>query len=93
MTMKKSKKFSGKDYHVIWICFYDYYRVFDKDGNGFITIDELEMTMLSLGETLTPSELQEMMDEVDSDRDGKVSFRQWSKDRSNHCQGSESQTK
>ena len=37
--------------------------------------------MLSLGETLTPSELQEMMDEVDSDRDGKVSFRQGSKDR------------
>ena len=52
------------------------FRVFDKDGNGFITIDELEMTMLSLGETLTPSELQEMMDEVDSDRDGKVSYRQ-----------------
>ena len=46
------------------------------------------MTMLSLGETLTPSELQEMMDEVDSDRDGKVSFRQGSKDRSDHCQGS-----
>ena len=37
--------------------------------------------MLSLGETLTPSELQEMMDEVDSDRDGKVSFRQGPKDR------------
>ena len=67
--------------------FHGYFRVFDKDGNGFITIDELEMTMLSLGETLTPSELQEMMDEVDSDRDGKVSFRQGSKDRSDHCQG------
>ena len=38
------------------------------------------MTMLSLGETLTPSELQEMMDEVDSDRDGKVSFSQGSND-------------
>ena len=55
------------------------FRVFDKDGNGFITIDELEMTMLSLGETLTPLELQEMMDEVDNDRDGKVSFRKGSK--------------
>ena len=54
--------------------------MFDKDGNGFITIDELEMTMLSLGETLTPLELQEMMDEVDNDRDGKVSFRKGSKD-------------
>lgn len=66
--------------------FYSYFRVFDKDGNGFITIDELEMTMLSLGETLTPSELQEMMDEVDSDRDGKVSFRQGSEDLSGHFQ-------
>ena len=66
-----------------------YFRVFDKDGNGFITIDELEMTMLSLGETLTPSELQEMMDEVDSDRDGKVSFRQWSKDCTGYFQGSD----
>ena len=68
--------------------FYSYFRVFDKDGNGFITIDELEMTMLSLGETLTPSELQEMMDEVDSDRDGKVSFRQDSEELSDHFQDS-----
>ena len=37
------------------------------------------MTMLSLGETLGPSELQEMMNEVDSDRDGKVSYGQGSK--------------
>ena len=58
---------------------YDIFRVFDKDGDGFITVDELAMTMLSLDETLGPSELKEMMDEVDSDRDGKISYRQGSK--------------
>ena len=57
----------------------DPFRVFDKDGDGFITVDELGMTMLSLDETLGLSELKEMMDEVDSDRDGKVSYRQGSK--------------
>ena len=35
--------------------------------------------MLSLDETLGPSELKEMIDEVDSDRDGKISYRQGSK--------------
>ena len=58
---------------------YDTFRVFDKDGDGFITVDELGMTMLSLDETLGPSELKEMIDEVDSDRDGKISYRQGSK--------------
>ena len=51
------------------------------------------MTMLSLGETLTPSELQEMMDEVDSDRDGKVSFSQGSNDQTYYVFSSNIQRK
>lgn len=33
------------------------FRVFDKDGNGVITAEELKMVMANLGENLTGEEL------------------------------------
>lgn len=38
------------------------FKVFDKDGNGFISIDELKHVMTNLGEKLTEEEIQEMVD-------------------------------
>eukprot|EP00092_Neocalanus_flemingeri_P032215 GFUD01035014.1.p1 GENE.GFUD01035014.1~~GFUD01035014.1.p1 ORF type:complete len:156 (-),score=51.55 GFUD01035014.1:63-530(-) len=50
------------------------FRVFDKDGNGFITAAELRHVMTNLGEELTDQEVEEMIREADMDRDGQVSY-------------------
>ena len=47
-------------------------RVFDKDGNGFISAAELRHVMTNLGEKLTDEEVDEMIREADIDGDGQV---------------------
>lgn len=44
--------------------------VFDKDGNGFISVVELRYVMINLGEKLIDEEVDEMIREVDIDGDG-----------------------
>ena len=39
-------------------------RVFDKDGNGYISAAELRHVMTNLGEKLTDEEVDEMIREV-----------------------------
>lgn len=43
-----------------------------KDGNGTITAKELGTIMRSLGQNLTESELQDMINEVDDDGNGTI---------------------
>ena len=43
--------------------------VFDRDGNGLITVEELKQVMLSLGESLTEEDLKEMIKAAASDPD------------------------
>ncbi|TGZ52441.1 Uncharacterized protein DBV15_07857 [Temnothorax longispinosus] len=49
------------------------FRVFDKDGNGFISAAELRHVMTNLGEKLTDEEVDEMIREADIDGDGQNS--------------------
>jgi len=48
--------------------------VFDKDGNGKISKEELKLVMKNLGENLTDEEINEMIREADDDGDGHVDF-------------------
>ena len=48
------------------------FRMFDKDGDGFIDANELRHLLTNLGEKLTETEVDEMIREVDIDGDGKV---------------------
>ena len=48
------------------------FRVFGKDGNGFISAAELRHVMTNLGEKLTDAEVDEMIKEADVDGDGQV---------------------
>ena len=50
------------------------FRVFDKDGNGFISAAELRHVMTNAGEKLTDEEVDEMIREADIDGDGQVNY-------------------
>lgn len=52
--------------------FREAFRLFDKDGDGSITQEELGRVMRSLGQFAREEELQEMLKEVDID--GKEEF-------------------
>ncbi|OWF37197.1 Calmodulin [Mizuhopecten yessoensis] len=53
------------------------FKVFDKDGDGSITKEELRSVMTTLGENLTDAELDSMMAEADLDGDGRIDFNEF----------------
>ncbi|CAM8986963.1 unnamed protein product [Rhodiola kirilowii] len=55
---------------------YTAFQHFDKDGSGFITRDELEIAMqdYGIGDEAT---IKEIIDEVDSDNDGKINYEEF----------------
>ena len=52
----------------------DAFAVFDTDGSGSIDRKELKRLMKKLGQALTEGEVDAMMDEVDSNGDGEISY-------------------
>ena len=48
------------------------FSVFDRDGNGAISGEELRHVMMSIGECLTDEEIEAMMREADLDGDGAI---------------------
>ena len=48
--------------------------LFDKDGDGCITADELATVIRSLDQNPTEQELQDMINEIDSDGNGTIEF-------------------
>lgn len=48
------------------------FRVFDRDRNGYITSEEFRYFMTHMGEQLTPEEVEEIIEAVDTDGDGQV---------------------
>eukprot|EP00753_Platysulcus_tardus_P021288 PLAT8787.1.p1 GENE.PLAT8787.1~~PLAT8787.1.p1 ORF type:complete len:185 (-),score=84.11 PLAT8787.1:234-788(-) len=50
------------------------FRVFDKDGNGFVSGDLLRQVMTSMGEKLSDEEMEEMMRQADVDGDGHINY-------------------
>ena len=55
------------------------FSVFDKDGSGSISIEELTEVMKTSGADLTNDEISEMMKEADSDGNGEVDFEEFVK--------------
>ena len=50
------------------------FRVFDANGDGRISVEELRHVMVNLGDPLTDEEVDEMMREADKDNDGYVDY-------------------
>ncbi|XP_011684738.1 PREDICTED: probable calcium-binding protein CML11 [Wasmannia auropunctata] len=57
--------------------FREAFRLFDKDGDGTITKEELGRVMRSLGQFARAEELRTMLQEIDIDGDGNVSFEEF----------------
>merc|ERR1712070_340012 len=55
----------------------DAFKVFDTDNNGSIDKKELKRLLKKLGQTLTDAELDAMMNEVDTNGDGEISFEEF----------------
>ena len=53
------------------------FKVFDRDGDGLITEDELHITMNNLGEPMNEDEVKAMIAEADLDGDGKINFKEF----------------
>lgn len=49
-------------------------RVFDRDGNGYITRDELQIAMEMMQENVTETQVNEMLQLADLDKDGKINY-------------------
>jgi len=61
------------------------FRVFDKDGAGFLPSNELKYSMVQLGEKLTDLEAEYMLMEAGVDADNKVNYESFVKDMMRHC--------
>lgn len=55
------------------------FKVFDKNGDGYISASELRHVMTTLGEKLSDEEVEEMIREADIDGDGKVNYQEFVK--------------
>ena len=48
--------------------------MFDKDGDGFLAKQEFESAMRNLGDGLTEEEVESMLNSVQYDNTGKISY-------------------
>ena len=55
------------------------FKVFDKDGNGLISSDELLHVMTSLGDNLTIEEVEDLIKDADLDKDGFINYAEFVK--------------
>lgn len=55
------------------------FKIFDRDGNGYIDAKELKQVVTRMGEALTSAEADEFMKEADLDGDGKLDYNEFVK--------------
>jgi calmodulin len=48
--------------------------LFDRNGDGYISVQELATVFQSLGQSLTTTELQLLLQDIDTDGDGRIDF-------------------
>lgn len=59
-----------------WVCYLTggLLQMFDKNKDGYISLEDLRMTMKLLGQSLTDEEAAAMLQVMDINRDGKISY-------------------
>lgn len=53
------------------------FQVFDMDNDGFITKDELRIAMEMIGEEISEQQLTHVMETADTDKDGKINYKEF----------------
>ena len=53
------------------------FKIFDRDGNGYIDAKELKHVVTRMGHVLTSAEADEFMKEADLDGDGKLDYNEF----------------
>lgn len=48
--------------------------MFDKNGNGLVSVHDLKHSLTTLGERLADEELDELVREVDTDGEGQLNY-------------------
>ena len=57
--------------------FKEFFESFDKDKDGYLTRKELCEIINSLGQTLGDAEMEEILNEVDTDGNGSIDFKEF----------------
>ena len=55
------------------------FRIFDKDGNGVISNEELLHVLTTLGEKISEEEAREIIKDADTDNDGYINYEEFIK--------------
>ncbi|XP_071493075.1 uncharacterized protein [Diadema antillarum] len=55
------------------------FRVFDKDGNGYISVTNLRTIMSTVASGLTEDEIEEMIEEADVNGEGQVNYEEFTR--------------
>jgi len=63
------------------------FKIFDRDGNGFIDAKELKLVMTRMGQALTASEAEDFMREADTNGDGKLDYDEFARIMSQSIKG------
>lgn len=50
------------------------FSIFDTDGTGLITTENVQLAFQKLGQDLSLEEVQQIINEHDSSKDGQISF-------------------
>ncbi|KAK8761915.1 uncharacterized protein LOC144123396 [Amblyomma americanum] len=50
------------------------FKVFDRNGDGYVSVAELRHVMTTMGEKLSHEEVEEMIREADQDGDGRINY-------------------
>lgn len=53
------------------------FKLFDKDGNGLITKEELKEGLNKLGERMSEQDILELVEAADIDGDGNINFEEF----------------
>ena len=55
------------------------FKMFDRDGNGYIDMKELRMIITRIGQPLTSQDADELMRDADLDGNGKLDYAEFAK--------------
>ena len=55
-----------------------FFRVFDRNGDGYISKSEFKHCMMHFGEKFTDDEVEEMIAEADANNDGQIDYTEFS---------------